>query len=84
MREQKYLHVFSNSGHKHGTAYCLGLLGNCAETPCVADGPSVWQPGYGEQLNVKHSRHTPNLSRMQTQLEHWHWGGAKCCLPQNL
>lgn len=51
---RKYFYTYSNLGYKHGTAYCLGILANGAEMPCVSDDPSSWQWGYGEQLNIKH------------------------------
>lgn len=69
-KSKKYFYICSNLGCKHGTAYCLGILANGAETPCVSDNPSSWQRGFGEQLNMKHRWHTPNLSGMRTQLQH--------------
>lgn len=39
--------------------------------------------GLSEQLNAEQCRHTPNLSGVEKQLEHWPCGGAKC-FAQNL
>lgn len=45
---------FSSLRYKHCITYCPCILTNGAEMLYVADDPSSWQWGYGEQLNIKH------------------------------